>query len=111
MYPYVGAVGRAILSPDGRYMAHASTITDRGFWGDEHTYYEFAIESPQQQRIRTATIKESVDGLINWQRDVPVGDGFIQWASDSSSVTYTLRAGQFTMRAPQVTATAMAGPQ
>ncbi len=90
--PYPQGGGRYQESPNKRFTAHASNLTDCSFFGGEKSYYEFTIESEPPLRVRRMTIDAPPEGIIEW-RD----EGTIQWASDSSSVTYNFKGTQLTL--------------
>jgi len=87
--PYPQGGGRYQESPDKRFTAHASNLIDRSFFGGEKSYYEFTIQSEPQLRVRRMVIDAPPEGLIEW-RD----EGTIQWAADSSFVTYSFKGTQ-----------------
>lgn len=84
--PYPMGGGRDQKSPDGRLVAHAYSLWDRFFWGGERQYYEFSIEASPQRTLRRIVIDEPPEGVIGWREE-----GVIEWAADSSAVTYTFR--------------------
>jgi hypothetical protein len=90
--PYPMGGGMCKESPDKRFTAHASSLTDLHYFGGVRCYYEFTIESAQRQRIRCIVIDEPPDGMIGWREE-----GEIQWAADSSSVTYTFKGTRLIM--------------
>lgn len=87
--PYPMGGGQYKESPNKQFTAHASSLTDRYFFGGERRYYEFTIEAGLRQRVRRLVIDEPSEGMIGW-RD----EGAIQWAADSSAVTYSFRGTQ-----------------
>jgi hypothetical protein len=87
--PYPMGGGQYKESPDKRFTAHASSLTDRSFFGGERRCYEFTIETGPRQRVRRLVIDEPPEGMIGW-RD----EGTIQWAADSSAVTYSFKGTQ-----------------
>lgn len=87
--PYPMGGGQYKESPDKRFTAHASSLTDRSFFGGERRYYEFSIEAGPRQRVRRLVIDEPPEGMIDW-RD----EGTIQWATDGSTVTYNFKGTQ-----------------
>lgn len=84
--PYPMGGGNSQESPDKRFTASASDMTDCGFFSGKRSYYEFTIETGSRQVIRRIVIPEPPEGMINWR-----GEGTIQWAADSSRVTYSFR--------------------
>jgi hypothetical protein len=87
--PYPMGGGQYKESPNKQFTAHASSLTDRSFFGGERRYYEFTIEAGPRQRVRRLVIDEPAEGMIGW-RD----EGTIQWAADGSTVTYSFRGTQ-----------------
>ena len=86
VFPYPMGGGQYRESPDKKFTATASSMTDRFFFGGERRYYEFEIEAGSRHQIRRIIIEEPPEGMIEW-RD----DGSIEWEADSSSVTYSFR--------------------
>lgn len=93
LLPYPMGGGKYVESPDKRFTARASSLTDRDFFCGERRYYEFIIDLNPSQRIRRIVIPEPKEGMIGW-RD----EGTIQWATDGSSVTYTFKETQLTLK-------------
>jgi hypothetical protein len=89
VFPYPMGGGQYRESPDKRFTAQASSLTDRSFFGSERRYYEFTIEAGPPQRVRRVVIDEPPEGMIGWREQ-----GTIQWAADSSAVTYTFGGTQ-----------------
>ena len=87
--PYPMGGGQYKESPNKQFTAHASSLTDRSFFGGEWRYYEFTIETGPRQIVRRLVINEPPEGMIGW-RD----EGTIQWAADNSTVTYSFRGTQ-----------------
>jgi hypothetical protein len=87
--PYPMGGGQYKESPNKQFTAHASSLTDRSFFGGERRYYEFTIEAGPRGSIRRLVIDEPPEGMIEW-RD----EGTIQWAADGSAVTYYFRGTQ-----------------
>jgi hypothetical protein len=82
--PYPMGGGRQKASPDGRFTANASTLTDRFFFGGESTYYELTIEEgPHNAVVRRFVIDTPADEMISWRHE-----GTIQWAPDSSAASF-----------------------
>jgi hypothetical protein len=86
-YPFGG--GQYRESPDKQFTAHANTLIDCHFFGGERRYYEFTIEAGPRQRVRRIEMTEPPEGMISWRHE-----GTIQWAADSSSVTYSFMGTQ-----------------
>lgn len=90
--PYPMGGGQHKESPDKRFTARASSLTDRSFFGGKSHYYEFAIEADSGQRVRHLVIEGPQEGMIGWREQ-----GTIQWAADSSAVTFTFGGTQLIM--------------
>ena len=87
--PYPMGGGQLKESPDKRFTAHALSLTNRHFFGGERRYYKFTIENDSGHRVRRIVIDEPPEGMIGWR-----SEGTIQWAADSSAVTYTFKGTQ-----------------
>jgi hypothetical protein len=92
LLPYPIGGGQFRESTDKRYTAHASSMTNRYYWGGERRYYEFIIEAGPRQRIRRIVIDEPPEGMIDWRNE-----GTIQWAADSSAVTFIFNGTRLIM--------------
>ena len=84
--------GRGAESPDKRFLALASDFYRKKFWGGTHNHYEFIVQVTGGQRIQHVLMDEPPQGMIGWRED-----GLIQWAADSSSVTYSFKGAQLTL--------------
>lgn len=93
VFPYPMGEGQGKESPDKRFTANAFSFTDRFFWGGGRRYYQFTIEEGKRGDVRRMVIDEPPEGMIDWRYE-----GTIQWASDSSSVTYTFGDTQLIMQ-------------
>ncbi|MFN2513275.1 MAG: hypothetical protein ABR568_17860 [Pyrinomonadaceae bacterium] len=89
VFPYPIGGGQHRESPDKKFTASASSMTDRFFFGGERRYFEFDIEVGSRQKIRRIVIDEPPEGMIDWR-----AEGSIEWAADSSSVTYSFKGTQ-----------------
>ncbi|MCK5617600.1 hypothetical protein KAR91_87860 [Candidatus Pacearchaeota archaeon] len=87
MQPNPCGGGQQLESPDSKYLAGASLMHEKYFWGNEREYYEFRVEDKEDF---TKVIKKI-------QMDIPEGQvpfqmrsnaKIIFWAEDSSEVTY-----------------------
>lgn len=78
--------GRDAASPDKKYLASASGLYSKKFWGGTHNYYEFTIKTIGGARVQHIVMDEPPQGMIDWRED-----GSIQWASNSASVIYTFK--------------------
>ena len=84
--------GNGVESPDKRFLASAEGFHSTRFWGGTHNYYEFTIKSAAGRRIHHILMDEPPQGMISVRQD-----GWIQWAADSSSVTYSFKGSHLTL--------------
>jgi hypothetical protein len=84
--------GNGVQSPDKKFWARAEGSYTKKFWGGTHNYYEFTVESTAGQRIQHILMDEPPQGMMSVRQD-----GWIEWAPDSSSVTYTLKGARLTL--------------
>ena len=90
--------GTEAESPNKRFVASASDLYGKRFWGGTHNYYEFTIKSAGGGQVYHIEMDEPSQGMINWRED-----GSIQWASNSLSVTYTFKGALLTLNVDQQT--------
>jgi hypothetical protein len=82
--------GQMPPSPNERLYASAFTWTDSSLLGHDRTYSEFLIQTsfPDSRVIRSVKIEDSAQSspqtIIDWRED-----GHIQWATNSSAVTFS----------------------
>jgi len=91
--------GRSVDSPDQHYQTTASTLSATQFWGGEHHYYEFTVEKISndfRQVLKRVRVEPHNEKLLDWYS----GQGVIEWASDSSAVTYQFGTSQLTLKLP-----------
>ena len=88
--------GRGVESPDRKFLAEASDLYSKRFWGGIHNFYEFTIKTAGGKQVHHIVMDDPPQGTIDWRED-----GVIQWASNSSSVTYTFNGGQLTLNVEQ----------
>lgn len=89
--------GRSLESPDKHYQATASTLSSVQFWGGERYYYEFVLEknpNDSRQVIKRLSVEPQGEKRLNWY----AGQGVIEWAKDSSAVTYQFGNSQLTLK-------------
>ncbi len=81
----VGGGGKIVRSPNGKWRAMASTVSNKTLFGDEHRYYELSIDTvpPDPMIFRMVTIDAPNDHVMRWRQD-----GNIKWETDSSAVTF-----------------------
>jgi hypothetical protein len=89
VFPYPMGGGQHRGSPDKKFTASASSMTDRFFFGGERRYYEFEIEAGPRQQVRRIVIDEPSEGMIDWREE-----GSIEWAADSSAVAYRFKGSE-----------------
>lgn len=91
--------GRSVDSPDLHYQTTASTLSATQFWGGERHYYEFTLEkisNDSRQVLKRVRVEPRNEKLLDWYS----GQGVIEWASDSSAVTYQFGTSQLTLKLP-----------
>ncbi|MFI0401277.1 MAG: hypothetical protein ACH34X_19505 [Thiolinea sp.] len=91
--------GRSVDSPDQHYQTTASTLSATQFWGGERHYYEFTLEkisNDSRQVLKRVRVEPLNEKLLDWYS----GQGAIEWASDSSAVTYQFGTNQLTLKLP-----------
>ena len=99
--------GRLIESPNKQLTASAWSFTNESYFGGKRRYYVFTIEKGPEElvaseidpweanskrTVRRLVIHNSPEGVISWRHE-----GTVQWAEDSSSITYNLRDTQLTL--------------
>jgi hypothetical protein len=91
----LGAIGEGngAESPDRRFLADARSFYTTRFWGGTHNYYEFTIKSAGGRCVYHLVVDELPQGMMSVRQD-----GWIKWATDSSSVTYDLKGAQLTLK-------------
>jgi hypothetical protein len=67
--------GRGTKSPDNKFLAEASYLYGKGFWGGTHNYYEFTVKTAGGRQVSHIVMDEPPQGMIHWRED-----GLIQWA-------------------------------
>jgi hypothetical protein len=88
--PYPLGGGQYQASPDGKFEAHASNLTDKTFWGGERHYYEFSVypQGRSSEDIRTVRM-DHLPGVPPFPMR---GDRkIILWSPDSTSVTFAFQ--------------------
>ena len=96
-YPRGG--GRSELSPNERFAAHAFSMVDENVFGLKRYYYDFRITEGMRGDA-PVLVQEIVDQkgerMIGWREQ-----GTIQWAQDSSQVTFIFGDDRLTLTAPK----------
>jgi hypothetical protein len=75
--------GRGVMSPDGRFLARATSTYGPRLSAGNKSCYEFFIEDCARVRLQHFKIPMPRDDLINWRLE-----GLIVWSDNSSSVTF-----------------------
>jgi hypothetical protein len=75
--------GRELMSPDGRFIARATSTYGPHSFGGTNSYYEFVVESRSGARLQHFEFPVPRDELINWRLE-----GSITWADDGSCVAF-----------------------
>jgi hypothetical protein len=77
--------GKIVTSPNGKYRAMASTVSNHTLFSAEHRYYQLAIDTspPDPMIFRMVTIDTPYDNIMQWRPE-----GNITWDADSSAVTF-----------------------
>jgi hypothetical protein len=75
--------GRELASPDGRFIARATSIYAPRDAVRSESRYDFAVDDRAGRRIQQIEIPAAREELINWRLE-----GSITWAGDGSSVTF-----------------------
>jgi hypothetical protein len=88
------AMGGGANSPDARFIAVGGTLEGEKFWGGKYTCYEFMIKTKTGVLISYHKLDNPQQPLVNWRED---GDHLIQWATNSSSVTYNFTGRHLTL--------------
>jgi hypothetical protein len=84
--------GRELMSPNGRFIARATSTYGPRLFGGSKSYYEFVVEDRAGRQLQHIEIPMRRDDLINWRLE-----GSITWADDSSSVTFEIGRASFTL--------------
>ena len=82
-------------SPDKAFLAEAMSFEGEKFWGGKYSYYEFTVKTSDGQRICHYTIPDPPEPLSDWREE---SSQLIQWATNSSSVSYNFDGGQLILR-------------
>jgi hypothetical protein len=83
--------GQTRRSPDGKYVAHASTRTEKTRLGASRRYSELKIETatPTPQIVRKMVVEDTAEPAMDWRIE---GDVF--WSRNSGSVTFKCVTGK-----------------
>ena len=84
--------GRALVSPDKRFLARATSTYGPRFSRLSTCCYEFVVEDRAGKRLQYVEVPVPRDELINWRLE-----GSIIWSSDNSSVTFESRGTSLTL--------------
>jgi hypothetical protein len=95
--PYPMGGGQFKVSPDERFTASADTMTENTFFGGTRDFYEFRLrrgDTLQGSVVRRIVISEPIE--FGWREE-----GEIEWAADSSHVTFSFRGTRLTIDSPR----------
>lgn len=83
--------GQTRRSPDGKYVAHASTRTEKSRIGGARRYSELKIETATAtpQIVRRMVVEDTAEPAMDWRIE---GDVF--WSRNSSAVTFKCVTGK-----------------
>ncbi len=84
--------GRALASPDARFLARAMSTYGPRISGGPTSCYEFVVEDRAGRRLQYVEVPVPRDELINWRLE-----GSITWADDNSSVTFEFKWTSLTL--------------
>jgi hypothetical protein len=84
--------GRKAMSPDGRFLARATSTYGPRLPTGTKCCYEFVVEDRAGTRLQYVEIPVPRDDLINWRLE-----GSIAWADDSSCVTFAFQRTSLTL--------------
>lgn len=79
---YPMGAGTSEPSPNGRYVAHASNMVDKNFWGTYRYYYEFEIRDSFGNTVHSTQVPPSANPVDFY------ANGMITWAPNSASVSF-----------------------
>jgi hypothetical protein len=83
--------GQTRRSPDGKYVAHANTRTEKTRLGHSRRYSELKIEtaSPSPQLVRRMVVEDTAEPAMDWRIE-----GEVFWSRNSSAVTFKCVTGK-----------------
>jgi hypothetical protein len=84
--------GRETMSPDGRFVARATSTYGPHSSGGSKSCYAFVVEDRAGTRLQYIEIPVKRDDLINWRLE-----GSIAWADDGSAVTFDFKRTSLTL--------------
>jgi hypothetical protein len=84
--------GRELPSPDGRFLARATSTYGPRLFAGSMSCYEFVVEDRTGTRLQSIEIPVPRNDLINWRLE-----GSITWTDDSSCVTFEFKRTSLTL--------------
>ena len=83
--------GQSRHSPDRKYVAYATTVTEGAILGKKRRYSELRIDtpSPSSQTVRRMVIEDTAEPSMDWRIE-----GEVFWTKNSSSVTFKCVTGK-----------------
>lgn len=84
--------GRQVGSPDGRFVARATSTFAPRISDGSRSRYDFVIEDRAGTRLQHIEITMPRNNLVNWRLE-----GLLSWADDSSTVTFEFTGARLTL--------------
>ena len=83
--------GQSRPSPDRKYVAYATTVTEGAILGKKRRYSELRIDTPapSPQTVRRMVIEDTAEPAMDWRIE-----GEVFWTKNSSSVTFKCVTGK-----------------
>jgi hypothetical protein len=83
--------GQSRPSPDRKYVAYATTVTEGAVLGKKRRYSELRIDmpAPSSQTVRRMVIEDTAEPAMDWRIE-----GEVFWTKNSSSVTFKCVTGK-----------------
>ena len=83
--------GQSRRSPDGKWMAYATTMTEHSALGGQRRFSELRIDTPapSPKTVRRMIIEDTAEPAMDWRIE-----GEVFWARKSSSVTFKCVTGK-----------------
>ena len=83
--------GQSRPSPDRKYVAYATTVTEGALVGKNRRYSELRIDTPAltPQTVRRMVIEDTAEPAMDWRIE-----GEVFWTKNSSSVTFKCVTGK-----------------
>lgn len=83
--------GQSRRSPDGKWVAHATTRSERSVVGGARRFSELRIDTgaPAARTVRRMVIEDTAEPAMDWRIE-----GEVFWARNSSAVTFKCVTGK-----------------